>query len=268
MTVSDDETPDDGVGGELVHFDPDRPRCSSVAWHGEQCKNRSRAGQTTCAWHDPGYADKMRDSRVDPAPDDPTKWNFRCRGQVSQPDGVQRQCNQNAVRGLEFCRHHGGSHPAARQVGERVMEDRIRQHRLKQMAEKYGLAVGEEVNPLEELQGLIRECTALKDFLFEKVTELDEITYTDRIGVENVRQVMAMYERALERTGRILVDTGKLDIDNRLAKVTERQADLVATVLERVLTKMELGEDRREVVKGYLSEEFRKLELEQPATAS
>lgn len=243
---------------------PARTRCISVAWHGEQCKNYATPGEEVCKWHVAEYAKKMTDRFNDQkALADPTKWPYQCAARVSQDDGGDRQCGKNAVRGLKYCGSHGGAHPAAKEMGERVMRDRVEQHRIRQLMEKHGLESETELNPLLQLQKLAIETVAMKEYLLEQVTKLtdDELVYSDRLGIENVRQTMQLYERAVERTGRLLVDMGRLDIDNRLAKISERQGDIIATILEKVLSKLNLDDEVREAAKGHLTDEFRRLEL-------
>lgn len=254
-----------GTVEESNSVTPARTRCISVAWHGQQCKNLATPGSEVCKWHVAEYAKKMQERFIenDQTPTDPTKWPYRCSARVSQDDGNDRQCGKNAVRGLKYCGSHGGSHPAAKEMGERVMRDRVERHRIRQLMEQQGLTEETELNPLLQLQKLAIETVAMKEYLLEQVTKLgdDELVYSDRLGIENVKQTMQLYERAVERTSRLLIDMGRLDIDNRLAKITERQGDIVANILEKVLSRLELGDDVREAAKGYLTEEFRRLEL-------
>lgn len=246
--------------GTSTEIEPnERPRCVSVAWHGDQCKNNAKAGQETCAWHSTEYV-KRAESRFEPT-DDPNKWNVQCKAMVNQPDDTQRRCGKNAVRGLDVCYSHGAGHPAAKEMGERVMQDRVRQHRLKKMADENGIENLDEINPLYELKKIAVEAVAFKDDLREQVIDLQESVYTDRLGIENVRQIVQLYERAIDRTSKLLVEMGRLNLDERLVAISERQGDLISTVLEKVLSRMELGDERREEAKGYLSEEFKKLAI-------
>jgi len=241
----------------------DQPRCVSVAWHGGQCKNTAKAGQETCSWHDPKYLKRARDRFDDTGQDDPNKWRVQCTAMVTtdRETGEQRRCGRNAVRGLDRCPFHGGNHPAAREMGERVMKDRVEQHRLKALIEEHGLNEDEALNPLLQLQKLGIETLAVKQFFLEEMSKLEGMVYDDRLGIEQVRQMVQLYERAAERATRLMVDMARLDIDNRLAKITERQGDIIATILEKVLSRLNLGDEVRESAKGYLTEEFRQLEV-------
>lgn len=269
--------PDD----EQVHdtMEDGRPRCQSVAWHGRQCKNAANPDSTTCRWHDQGVAGQLRrqqasrpvfahDGTHETAEEqgDPNRWAVRC-DFVSDHENATR-CSNWAMRGLRRCRHHGGA--AARDIGEQHMQDRITRHRLRQLADAHGVEAKDaqrarkaaEFNPLAELQSLAIEVIAMKDYLLERVELLRETdwTHVDRIGVDQVSAEVQLYERALERTSRLLVDLGRLNLDERLVKVTERQGDLVAEVLEKVLSQLGLEDDTRQRARAGLAAEFRRLE--------
>jgi hypothetical protein len=245
-------------------YTDERPQCVSVAWHGERCKNPAKPGQETCSWHKPEFLKRAKERQYAGPGDpnsDPNKWMVRCSAIVTNKEtNEQRQCGKNAVRGLDRCQYHGAGHPAAREMGERVMRDRVEQHRLKQLIKQHGLSEEEALNPLLQLQKLGIETLAVKQFFLEEMAKLEGMVYDDRLGIEQVRQMVQLYERAADRANRLLVDMARLDIDNRLAKITERQGDIIATILEKVLSRLNLQDEVREAAKGYLTEEFRMLE--------
>lgn len=238
-------------------------QCVSVAWHGARCKNKAKPDRETCSWHDPKFLKRAKETQFagpgDPN-DDPNKWMVRCNALVTNRETLeQRQCGKNALRGLDKCHVHGAGHPAAKAMGERIMQDRVEQHRLKQLIEQHGLSEEEALNPLLQLQKLGVETLAVKQFFLEEMAKLEDMVYDDRLGIEQVRQMVMLYERAAERASRLMVDMARLDIDNRLAKISERQGDIIATILEKVLSRLDLGDERREQAKGYLTEEFQRL---------
>lgn len=238
-----------------------RPRCQSVAWHGERCKNAAKEGQTTCIWHDAAYIDKVNERRFQgPKDDNPNQWHVRCSAKNLR---TQKQCGKNAMRGLEVCQYHGGAHPAAREMGERVMQDRIQRLEMRKLMEEHGITEEEAFNPLLQLQKLVVETVRIKDFFLKQMSELEDITYDDRLGIEQVRQAVQLYERAADRTGRLLVDMARLDIDGRLAKISERQGDIIATILQKVLGRLDLADEVRNSAQLYLTEEFKQLEASQ-----
>ena len=56
-----------------------------------------------------------------------------------------------------------------------------------------------------------------------------------------MRAVLAAYERALDRVGRLLVDVARLDLEGRLAVVEEAKSRVVAEAVLRVLGSVELA---------------------------
>lgn len=131
------------------------------------------------------------------------------------------------------------------------------------MAEKGALAdlgAGEPVvNPLLELQRLAAEVVNFKDALRSMVERLGSVRYDGPMG-EQVRGEVALYERALDRCGRILRDITALRIDERIveiqSRVSEEQGRLVAGVISASLDELDLTPQQyaraREVVPRHL----------------
>ena len=103
-------------------------------------------------------------------------------------------------------------------------------------------------DPIAQLSLLAGEVVALKDVLGAKVAELKSWSYHDADEKEEVRVLVVLYERALAQCHRVLADMARLDLDTRLVKVSEAQADLLQHVIEAVLTSPEVGLDRERQV--------------------
>jgi hypothetical protein len=95
-------------------------------------------------------------------------------------------------------------------------------------------------NPLEALAQIAGEAIAVKDALRGAITRLTTLE-TDRPG--GLRAEVALYERALDRAGRIVVDMAKLKIDDRLTHISEVQARHFQTAFEVTLTDLGLTPD-------------------------
>lgn len=83
---------------------------------------------------------------------------------------------------------------------------------------------------------------AWKDEMGEMVNRLDEIRYEDEHGGEQLRSEVALFEWAMDRCERVLVAMARLNIDERIVKITERQASVLNEVLIGAL--YDLGLDR------------------------
>lgn len=101
-------------------------------------------------------------------------------------------------------------------------------------------------DPLEALQRLAGRALALEEVIGKLVNDLTEIRYESGGdsefgkggGGEQLRAEVGVLERAMDRCGRLLVDIAKLNIDERMARVTERQAEMMQTALTDVLGEM------------------------------
>lgn len=126
--------------------------------------------------------------------------------------------------GAERCYHHLGKDPKAHKA----------KHNLERAAGRVLTQRGLPVpigDPLQELLDLTAEAKQFKEAIASLVGELTALRYSTATGGEQLRSEVAMYERAIDRLGKLLVDIAKLDIDDRLVSIKER--DVLRT--QRVL---------------------------------
>ena len=98
-------------------------------------------------------------------------------------------------------------------------------------------------DPLTALAQLAGEVIAFKDYLRGRLSApAPSAGSTDSSPSLSVE--LARYERALERSGRLLAEMGRLDIDERLARVGQQQAEALAVAVRGALA--ELGQDLSE----------------------
>lgn len=134
------------------------------------------------------------------------------------------QCQRMPMEGQRVCATHGGKAPQNLAAAEtRKTEEKIR----KVLGELVSTPVA---NPLAELQALAGEAKAWKELCAEHVANLEKMRYGTE-GGEAIRGEIILFERAIDRCAKILTDIAKLNIDERLAKVSEMQLDLVARAL-------------------------------------
>jgi hypothetical protein len=120
------------------------------------------------------------------------------------------------------CATHGGNAPQVRsKAAERVLEDQVNQA----VAKLNIVPIGDPLTALNQLAG---EIVAWKDTLREKASALgDALRYQSDIGTEQLRAELVLYERALDRAVSVLGVIAKLNIDERLAAIEERQAKMI-----------------------------------------
>jgi len=155
---------------------------------------------------------------------------LKCSGH--RTDG--EKCQAYAINGGKVCAAHGGRAPqmkatAALNVAERKAEGLLA-----------GITDFEPVtDPLTELQRVAGRAVRLVEVLEPVVAELKRIRYESQ--AEQVDGRMVVYERALDRAGKILADMARLNIEERLARVGEAQARQINHVIRGVAAEIGLA---------------------------
>lgn len=139
-------------------------------------------------------------------------------------------CEKPPIKGATVCASHGGSAPQVKaKAALRVAEEEVR----KSLAELDVEPVGD---PFAELSKLAGQAVSWKDQLAAKVNELTEIRYeASGAGTEQLRAEIALFERAMDRCAHILVAIGKLGIDERMVRITERQIETLGQAINGAL---------------------------------
>jgi hypothetical protein len=172
-----------------------------------------------------------------------------CGGKLHGRDGT---CTQAAGWGTTHpgtgrCKLHGGNTPSGRIA---AAEQQAR-------AQLARLDVAPVESALSELAKIAGQVVAWKDMLAEKVNALTSLRYEAEAGGEQLRAEVALWERALDRCGKFLVDMAKLDIDERLARVTEQQAEQISAALTAVLAEMGLSQDQQRAARAGVARHLR-----------
>lgn len=143
------------------------------------------------------------------------------------------QCGNLAIIGGTVCRIHGGSaaHVKAK-AAERVTEHKARGE-LGKLDSLLGPAEPVE-NPLLELQSLAGEAKRWKELMSARVAGLTSVGYQGPTG-EQVKAEVALLERAMDRMVHVLGIIAKLNIDERLMRIDQEQAQRMSTTLIEAL---------------------------------
>lgn len=123
---------------------------------------------------------------------------------------------------------HGGK---AKQVRHKAAERVAEAEALATLATIDIVPVGD---PLSELAKLAGEAKQWKELLRERVAQLSSVGYQGVTG-EQVRAQVQLYGMAMDRLERVLSSVARLRVDERLAVIHERQAELILKALERGL---------------------------------
>lgn len=102
-------------------------------------------------------------------------------------------------------------------------------------------------HPVFELLKITAETIEWQRILRERLDDVTSLETTDSLGAERERAVVALYERSLDRSGKLLTDLAKLDLRARALKLNEETAaDLMSGVVE-ALRRAGLAEHEAEV---------------------
>jgi hypothetical protein len=160
-------------------------------------------------------------------------------GQCSAHTSSGKQCRRQAVKGATVCYVHGGAAPQVRAAAARRLAER---EAAASLADVEVTPIG---NPLEALAEVAEEARAFMGYAAAKVAELDRLDdVSPSTHMEYLRPMVALYERATERTAKLLADWVRLGFDERMVAMHERQADLVERFVLAVVADLDLTEDQ------------------------
>lgn len=167
----------------------------------------------------------------------------RCKHLVGNKDSPRRgeRCSLSPLPGSDFCAYHQDE---AKWLVPQSNAQRNVVARIYRAAADESIDVETVTNPLQALLELAAETLAFKEELKRRVVALDENEWRyEHVAGEQIRGDIILYERAIDRTERILTRLAKLGIEDRLAKVTERQAHLVEQAIVRAFEEVGLPLD-------------------------
>ncbi|WP_404819299.1 HGGxSTG domain-containing protein [Streptomyces stelliscabiei] len=160
----------------------------------------------------------------------PTTCGARCR------DGLP--CSNPPMNAATRCRMHGGASPQAKTAAVRRQTEADVQ---KLLADLDVTPVGDPLAALLKLGGQV---LAWQEATARLVNELESIRFRAANGTEQLRAEVTLFERATDRACSVLATIARLNIDERLTAVSERQAEAVIGAIEAGLTAAGVSGDR------------------------
>lgn len=155
--------------------------------------------------------------------------------------------------GVGTCKLHGGATPNGRKAAH---TKQVQQQAAKELAK---LNVEPVEDPLRELAALAGQVVAWKNVMAEKVNELTSLRYTGGIGTEQLRSEVALFERALDRCGQFLTSMARLNIDERLARITEQQQERVVAAVQAGFAAIKLPADQQQIARAAVVKHLREV---------
>jgi|HubBroStandDraft_5_1064220.scaffolds.fasta_scaffold76976_3 hypothetical protein len=144
------------------------------------------------------------------------------------------------------CKHHGGSTPSGRKS---ALEQQAR-------LELARLNLPPVEDPLTQLAAVTAEVLAWKDAWAAKVNDLTSVRYEGTGAGEQLRAEIAVWERALDRCERFLVAMARLNIDERLAAISEAQAAAVIEAIGVACDAVRMPPEQRRIAISAVREHF------------
>lgn len=186
----------------------------------------------------------------------------RLRSQDLKDLGITRYCGNKAGKGTTHvgvgkCKFHGGSTPTNQKaaITQQVEKE------IKLLSEQLGEAPGIN-NPEIEAYQLASKMKQWTLILEKKMDELNDIlAVVDEGGVEHVRAIVEILERAWERYKSALEFMLKYDLRKRVLELEEHQAQLVAQAFMAIILNqsMKLDEDQIDLARQLFAQKMGEL---------
>lgn len=141
-------------------------------------------------------------------------------------------------QGTGRCKLHGGATTAQTTGAERVRAE------AETRAVLADLDVAPVDDPLRALLDLAGQTLAWQQATAALVNRLDGVRYSGMNGAEQLRAEVGLYERAMDRASSVLSAIARLNIEDRVARVTARQVDVVTGAVVAGLTAAGLTGDQ------------------------
>ena len=193
----------------------------------------------------------------------------RCKA-TSKSTGAQ--CGNKPVPGLEVCRIHGGSTAAAKAKSERA----LRRMDAEIAARRLGVPV--QVGPQQALLDEVQRAAGMVAYYGARVEEIAEANRADLVfgltrkerregfesGTTEVKEArpniwLTLWNEERDRLTKVAAAAIKAGIEERRIELAEQQGMLIATVIRRILDRLNLSEQQRILVGEVVPEELRAL---------
>lgn len=179
----------------------------------------------------------------------------RCAATVKARDGQPaRPCKRYPSHGSRVCTSHGAAAPQVRRkANERVVTQQL-------MATVKNMDLEPISDPLTALGVVAAEVLAWKNLLAGRLEQIPpgELRYQTAAG-EQLRSEVALYERSMTMAANVLASIAKLNIDERLSRITEAQAERMDMLLAAVFLDLALTPEQQREGRMHLAKRIRSM---------
>ncbi|MDU8998201.1 hypothetical protein [Streptomyces mirabilis] len=178
----------------------------------------------------------------------------RCGAKKRQGEG---SCTQPAGWGTDHpgtgrCKLHGGS-TRTQTVGA---ERQLVEVEARRLFEKVAPEIAPVDNPLEAYALFAGRVMAWLELMGRLLDDLESPRYRGATA-EQIRGEVVLYERAMDRANAVLGTYAKLNIDERLTRISEQQADILVSVLRAGLNAAGVTPQQRELAHAEIARQLR-----------
>jgi len=173
-----------------------------------------------------------------------------------------QRCQRAAIVGGYVCSLHGGKAPAvASKALQRIAAAEAQAYVEAQVTTRGPMSLSEVYRELLRTAALAVEW---RNLLEGKVGELEQWRYrASGQGTEQLRAEVALFERAMDRTAKVLELVARLDIEARADALDARQGQLVASAVQRIIEGLDLTPAQLARVPHVVPAELRRIAAEQ-----
>lgn len=178
---------------------------------------------------------------VDHTPDTTPIGNRVAARCTAKSKTTQERCLKAAAFGTNVCQIHGARAPQTKAKAQRAAVEEKARKTFGRLAD-HSTPVADPLTALGQLAGHV---TAWMEFLSGQVADLEELRFEDVKGSEQIDGRVQLFRQALVDCNQVLGTYARLGIDDRLARISERQAETVLKAIEVALEAVGVPSERR-----------------------
>lgn len=165
------------------------------------------------------------------------------------------QCGRPPMRGGRVCASHGGKSPRVLAAAQRNLAEAEAIREVTRLSDARGpLSLSEVYREMLRTAGL---AVAWRDVLEAKVSSLEDYAGVNGLGAEQVRADVALFERALDRTAKVLELIARLDLDSRLTNMGEDLGRQVVAMIRRAVADVDFTPEQEARFNAAIARELR-----------